>query len=61
MDPKKYDRISDLLMQIRAELSQIVLSDNTCDNGMKQTAIARCDQLLFCVDTLATWDGKGWL
>lgn len=64
MDAREYDRIADLLMQIRAKLSNITLktdSIDSIDNGMKARSIQYIDQLLFIVDTLGKWDEKGWL
>ena len=61
MDARDYDRIADLLMQIRAKMTNIKLKTDSIDNGMRDRGVHYIDQLLFIVDALATWDQKGWL
>jgi hypothetical protein len=61
MDPRDYDRIGDLLMQIHTKLRKIRLKDDSIDNGMRARALHTCDQLLYIVDCLGQWDSKGML
>ena len=61
MDPREYDRMADLLMQIRAKMSNIALKTDSIDNGMRDRGVHYIDQLLYIIDALGKWDEKGWL
>ena len=60
MDAKEYDRIADLLMQIRKKYAKIRTNDEK-NITMKQTAMSYLDSLLWINDVFAENDGKGWL
>jgi len=60
MDAKEYDRIADLLMQIRKKYAKIS-TNNEKNITMKQTALSYLDSLLWINDVFAEDDAKGWL
>ncbi len=60
MDAKEYDRIADLLMQIRMKYSQITCKD-TNDQDTLTYLIYSLDHLLKMNDIVAERDAKGWL
>jgi hypothetical protein len=57
MDPKEYDRIADLLMQIRKKY------DNTAfqDQMLKRSVLEHIDALLSMNDECGQLAGNGWL
>jgi len=60
MDAKEYDRIADLLMQIRKKYANLkTKNEQHIEN--KQTAIKYLNCLLFLNDVFAEDDAKGWL
>lgn len=60
MDAKDWDRIADLLMQIRAKYTnQATKSPET--EEMLNDMVWLVDHLLKYNDKAATYDGKGWL
>jgi hypothetical protein len=60
MDAKEYDRIADLLMQIRMKYSQITCKD-THDQHRLTYLIHSLDHLLKMNDLVAERDTKGYL
>ena len=60
MDPKEYDRIADLLMQIRKKYDNLTPQEHI-DASVKPMMLNSIDQLLAWNDKLAEWDAKGWL
>ena len=60
MDAQEYDRIADLLMQIRKKIAKL---DTTHDQNhhRKQTALDYVNALLHLNDELARDDAQGWL
>ena len=57
MDAKEYDRIADLLMQIRKKYNKLPMEDKR----LKQSILEHIDALLNMNDNCATFDAKGWL
>lgn len=57
MDAKEYDRIADLLMQIRKKYQTIKSENSTLDKD----AIKLVTALLQINHDLADFDSKGWL
>lgn len=57
MDAKQYDRIADLLMQIRKKYEQIKSEHSTLDKD----AVKLVTALLQINHDLADFDAKGWL
>jgi hypothetical protein len=60
MDANHYDRIADLLIQIRKKYSNLNPNDPDMKILVKQS-ILEIDFLLQNNDLLAKWDAKGWL
>ncbi len=60
MDPREYDRIADLLMQIRSKIDNINTKHRTGKNG-KDSMLHHIEMALKYNDSLAQFDGKGWL
>lgn len=60
MDPKEYDRIADLLIQIRKKLDNL-LPNTDLGKSNRIMALALVNNLLLYVDELAEIDAKGWL
>jgi DNA-binding transcriptional regulator GbsR (MarR family) len=60
MDAREWDRIADLLMQIRKKYDNLKPKDHI-DPSIKPMMLNSIDQLLTWNDKLAEWDGKGWL
>ena len=60
MEPQDWDRIADLLMQIRAKYANLLpqLDEN---KDKHNDALDYLNALLQLNDDLATMDGKGWL
>jgi hypothetical protein len=54
MDAKEYDRIADLLMQIRKKYAK-------GNHHMAKYMVERINYLLIMNDKIAEQDGKGWL
>ena len=60
MDAREWDRIADLLMQIRQKYAKQETTDtNSAD--MLTHLVYTIDHLLSMNDKLANWDDKGWL
>lgn len=60
MDAQEYDRIADLLMQIRKKYQK--LQTNDPDIGLLCVKmLEEIDFLIANNDLLAQWDAKGWL
>lgn len=60
MDAKEYDRIADLLMQIRVKYK--TLDSENEENAKKLRYVAHyVDQLLLLNHNIAELDAKGWL
>jgi len=57
MDAKEYDRIADLLMQIRKKYNKQPMEDKR----LKQSILEHIDVLLKMNDTCAVFDAKGLL
>lgn len=60
MNPRDYDRIADLLMQIRSKYENLLPTDPS----MKATRLQMIDSLNFLIqnnDLMGQWDSKGWL
>ena len=60
MDAQEYDRIADLLMQIRKKYDNLVPTTNT-GHRQKTECLAFVHDLIELNHTLAEIDGKGWL
>jgi len=60
MDARDWDRIADLLMQIRAKYSKQETTD-TNHEEMLTWAILTIDQILKMNHKLADWDANGWI
>lgn len=60
MEPQEWDRIADLLIQIRKKLDNILPTTDLGDKN-RIMALALINNLLLYVDELAEIDGKGWL
>lgn len=61
MDARDYDRIADLLMQIRSKLANNLQTTNLKGKWTKEEALARVSRLLDDVDKLAKADQQGLL
>jgi hypothetical protein len=61
MDAKKYDRIADLLMQIRKDIANYVHPTHTKGHWTKQVYLDRINKLLDDTDMMAHHDTKGLL
>lgn len=60
MEAKKYDRIADLLLQIRK--NYVLLQGNSMKNEKKiQMMLFHLNQAIVLNDELGELDGKGWL
>ena len=60
MDAREWDRIADLLMQIRQKYAKQETTDtNSAD--MLTHLVYTIDHMLSMNDKLANWDDKGWL
>jgi hypothetical protein len=57
MDPQEYDRIADLLMQIRKKYNKLPMEDKR----LKQSILEHIDVLLQMNDTCGVFDAKGLL
>ena len=57
MDAQEYDRIADLLMQIRKKYNKQPMNDKR----LKQSILEHIDVLLKMNDTCAVFDAKGLL
>lgn len=57
MDAKEYDRIADLLMQIRKKYNKLPMEDKK----LKQSILEHIDVLLQMNDTCGVFDAKGLL
>lgn len=57
MDPKEYDRIADLLIQIQKKYINLPQKDNTAPLD----AVKLITQLIELNDHIGWLDGKGWL
>ncbi len=57
MDAKEYDRIADLLMQIRKKYNKLPMEDKR----LKQSILEHIDVLLQMNDTCGVFDAKGLL
>lgn len=60
MDPKEYDRIADMLMQIRSKIDNINPKDEL-SKMMKVNLLDHLHKTLEKVDKIAEWDAQGWL
>lgn len=60
MDAKEYDRIADLLMQIRKKYKKMEIKDEFYKT-LRDIAIGNIDGLLNYNDTFAGAEAKGWL
>jgi hypothetical protein len=60
MDAREYDRIADLLIQIRKKYDQLLIQ-NPDLNLTRLQMIARLNFLIENNDLMAKWDDKGWL
>ena len=60
MDAREWDRIADLLMQIRQKYAKQTTTDTNSADTLTHMVFT-IDHLLAMNDKLATWDGKGWL
>ena len=60
MDAREYDRIADLLIQIRKKYDQMLIQ-NPDLNLTRLQMIARLNFLIENNDLMAKWDDKGWL
>lgn len=60
MDPQEYDRIADLLMQIRKKYANMkTKNERNIEN--KQNALNYLNALLYLNDLFAEDDAEGWL
>lgn len=60
MDAREWDRIADLLMQIRKKYAQLTPKlDN--NKEAKQDSLDYLNALLHLNDVMAEYDNKGWL
>jgi hypothetical protein len=60
MDPKSYERIGDLLMQIRKKYAEMPAVSE--ENMTKiRVMLAHINSALLLNDEIAELDGKGWL
>lgn len=57
MDAKEYDRIADLLMQIRKKYNKLPMEDKK----LKRSILEHIDVLLQMNDTCGVFDAKGLL
>jgi len=60
MDPKEYDRIADMLMQIRKKIDNLPASV-PLTNQIKMRMLDDVNDLILTLDKIAVWDAKGWL
>ena len=60
MDPQEYDRIADLLMQIRKKYNKLPVNDADMKISRRRM-IDSIDYLIENNDIFAQWDSKGWL
>lgn len=60
MDAKEYDRIADLLIQIRQKYAKQKTTDSNSQDTLTHM-ILTIDHLLTLNDKIAKWDGQGWL
>lgn len=61
MDPRDYDRIADLLMQIRSKIANNLQTTTTKGKWTKEVYLDRINKLLDDTDMLAHYDQKGLL
>lgn len=60
MDAKEYDRIADLLIQIRKKYDNLMV--NNPDMAItREQMLARLNFLIANNDLMGQWDAKGWL
>ena len=60
MDAQEWDRIADLLMQIRQKYAKQETTDTNSTDTLTHMVFT-INHLLSMNDKLAEWDGKGWL
>ena len=60
MDPKSYDRIGDLLMQIRKKYAEMEPVSEENKTKVK-VMLAHINSALLLNDEIGELDGKGWL
>ena len=60
MDAKEYDRIADLLMQIRTKFKTIKPKQEP-EQKLHRYLMMTLDDLIKYNDKFAEWDAKGWL
>jgi len=60
MDAREYDRIADLLMQIRKKIDKISEKEQYGRHG-KEMMLFHLEMVLKYNHKLAEYDGKGWL
>jgi hypothetical protein len=60
MDAKEYDRIADLLMQIRKKYDNLILKDGF-ERHQRDILLLKLDHVLKMNHKFAEWDAKGWL
>ena len=61
MDPRQYDRIADLLMQIKLKIQNNVQTKTKIGEWTKEDYINRINSLLQDTDALAFHDAQGLL
>ena len=61
MDPRDYDRIADLLMQIRSKVANNLQTTNIKGKWTKEAYLNRISKLLSDTDLVADADMKGLL
>ena len=60
MDAKEYDRIADLLMQIRKKYNKLARNDKL-DEQRIQIFVDCIDKMLYINQVIGEKDAKGWL
>ena len=60
MDAKEYDRIADLLMQIRKKYAVLEIKEHH-DRHHRDVFVKQLDYLLKLNDKFAYWESKGWI
>lgn len=60
MDAREYDRIADLLMQIRKKINSLEPKYENAKK-MREEALQSLEWMLICNDILAKMDTAGWL
>lgn len=61
MDPKEYDRIADLLMQIRKKIDNLPVNSAPLTAYIRDEMLREVNWLLETFDKIGEWDAKGWL